>query len=216
MTPRHRHPKPLHRRRPRLDERNRFVVFCEGKATEPQYLNALARPPEVRKTASLDIRGRGLDPRRLVQELREFRKEDYQQHKAQGQNNTQYWCVFDVEAPTPHATPHAGLSDAVQMARDNNIQVAISNPCFELWLILHYVDYTRWLDNKESRKTLRTYDDSAGKSLRAEAYMRRKADAIARARELVEMHVQAGRCLPKDNPSSGMFKLIDAILQPSV
>lgn len=212
MTPRHRHPEPLHRRHPKLDERNRFVVFCEGTVTEPQYLNALARLPEVRKTASLDIRGRGLDPRRLVRELKDFRNEDYQQHKAQDQNDTQYWCVFDVEAPTPHAC----LSDAVQIARDNNIQVAISNPCFELWLMLHYVDHTRWLDNKESQRMLRTYDGSEGKSLRAEAYMRRKADAVARSRELAEMHVQAERHLPDDNPSSGMFKLIDAILQPSV
>ena len=28
------------------------------------------------------------------------------------------------------------------MARDNGIRVAISNPCFELWLVLHYAQQT--------------------------------------------------------------------------
>ncbi|MDE0269156.1 MAG: RloB family protein [Acidimicrobiaceae bacterium] len=206
-----RHPRPLRRRPPKLDEKKRFVIFCEGKVTEPQYLNALARLPEVRKTTSLDIRGQGFDPKRLVKELRDFRKEDQPQRKAQEQTNTQYWCVFDVEAPIFHTR----LNDAIQMARDNGIHLAVSNPCFELWLILHDIDHKRWLTNAESRKILRNYDDSEGKSLPTEAYIQRRQQAVTRARELDKMHDQAGRDLPYNNPSSGMFKLLDAVFQTS-
>ena len=35
----------------------------------------------------------------------------------------------------------------VASAGANGIRLAISNPCFELWLILHFQDHTAWLDN---------------------------------------------------------------------
>ena len=43
------------------------------------------------------------------------------------------WCVFDVDE-------HPQIADARQMARANGIELAISNPCFELWLLLHFRD----------------------------------------------------------------------------
>jgi len=43
------------------------------------------------------------------------------------------WCVFDVD-------DHPRVADARQMAADNGIELAISNPCFELWLLLHFRD----------------------------------------------------------------------------
>ena len=44
------------------------------------------------------------------------------------------WCVIDVEAPTPHES----LDRAVFKARDHGLNVAISNPCFEFWYLLHF------------------------------------------------------------------------------
>jgi hypothetical protein len=43
----------------------------------------------------------------------------------------EFWCVFDVEWPRNHP----GLLEAVQQAQANGIYLAISNPCFELWLM---------------------------------------------------------------------------------
>jgi hypothetical protein len=48
----------------------------------------------------------------------------------------EFWCVFDVEWPINHPNLH----DALDRARRNDIQLAISNPCFELWLILEMQD----------------------------------------------------------------------------
>lgn len=120
---------------------------------------------------------------------------------------TEYWCVFDVEVPTQHPRLH----DAIQMARDNDINVAISNPCFELWLILHHTDHTRPINNQQARSILRKHDSSPRKGLDSKLYMEPRKDAVDRARRLTERHNSAGQTFPNDNPSSGVYRLIEAV-----
>jgi len=45
------------------------------------------------------------------------------------------WCVFDVD-------DHSRLAEAVAQAEEFGFNVAISNPCFEVWLIWHFEDLT--------------------------------------------------------------------------
>lgn len=203
MTRRRRGERPLRRRSPQIDERARFVIFCEGELTEPLYLKAFASLHEVRSAATLDIRGMGCEPRKLVEEARAVKRRE----RGLTTEDAQYWCVFDVEAPTPHAR----LNEAVQMARDNGINVAISNPCFELWLVLHYTDHESWIDNDGCRSLLRQHDRSQGKSIDGALYMPRRHRAMTRARRLAALHSSANRTLPGDNPSSGMYRLLEAI-----
>lgn len=203
MPSRRRSAKPLRRGRPQADERKRFVIYCEGEVTEPMYFKALAALPEIRRTAALDIRGLGYGPRQLVAEARDARRTDAE---AKGRH-VEYWCVFDVEAPDPHH----GLIDAIQMARDNGIHVAISNPCFELWLILHYAEHRRWLDTQAARSIRRRHDGSAGQGLDTGDYMQRRDTASSRAQRLAEMHERDGRGIPDNNPSSNAYRLLQAV-----
>ena len=204
MAPRRRGERPLRRRAPQRDELARFVIFCEGKLTEPLYLKAFASMHEVRSVATLDIRGMGCDPRKLVEEARDAKR----QERPQSTGSTKYWCVFDVEAPMKHAR----LSEAVQMARDNDISVAISNPCFELWLVLHYTDHQRWINNDDCCSLRRQHDNSQGKSLDGAVYMPLRHQAIKRAKRLATLHASATREHPKDNPSSSLYHLLEAIV----
>ncbi len=203
MARRRRGAKPLNRRAPQIDERDRFVIFCEGELTEPLYLKAFASLPEVRSIATLDIRGMGYEPRRLVEEAKNVKRSE----RNHWIGVTKYWCVFDVEAPKPHDRLH----EAVQMASDNDISVAISNPCFELWLVLHYTNHEGWIGNDDCDRLRRRQDNSKGKSLDGAAYMSRRRDAIKRAKRLATMHVRANRVLPDDNPSSSMYHLLEDI-----
>lgn len=171
--------------------------------TEPVYLKALAALPTVRESAALDIRGTGFDPRRLVAAAKKAK----QSEPNTSGSGTEYWCVFDVEAPTPHH----GLNDAVQMARDNGISVAISNPCFELWLILHLADHRRWVSNQDARTRRSELDGSTGKQLDSPVYMRNRDHAAQRAQALDAEHRSAQRVHPADNPSSGVHLLLTAI-----
>lgn len=115
-----------------------------------------------------------------------------------------YWCVVDVESPQPH--PH--LNGARQMARDNGISLAISNPCFELWLILHHQDQTAHLATSKAVQLRHGLDGSESKHLDGAFYMERRGDASQRAQRLRSKHERDQTTFPHDNPSSDFDRFI--------
>lgn len=202
---------PLKRKVATRKPRKTLVVFCEGERTEPEYLNALKRQPSVRDLAAVDLRvetGQGGSvPRTLVAIASEARRRAIDEDA----EIDEFWCVFDVEWPRNHP----GLDEAVKAAHANGIQLAISNPCFELWLILHFQDHAAWLDNKQARRLRRQFDGSSDKGLQTARYMPLLAKAARRAAELDTRHQQDGTAFPHDNPSSGMHRLLAAVQPPS-
>ena len=184
-----------------------FLVFCEGTKTEPDYLKALKQDPAVRDSASVDIRvdleASGAVPLTLVKAAAEARTRS---SREQGEID-EVWCLFDVEWPRNHPD----LPEAKDRADRSDVRLAISNPCFELWLALHFEDHTAWLDNQASRKLIRAHDRSLGKGLDGAQYMPRRADAARRARALTAKHIGDETEFPDDNPSSGMYLFLEAI-----
>ena len=184
-----------------------FLVFCEGEKTEPAYLKALKRDPAIRDVASVDIRvddeTSGSVPLTLVEAAAKVRA------RSSGENGEidEVWCVFDVEWPQNHPN----LRRALTRARESGVGVAVSNPCFELWLALHFEDQTAWLDTAAATRLRRTLDDTTGKDLDGDTYMPRRADASRRARALDERHSRNGTEFPRNNPSSGMYRFLEAV-----
>jgi len=203
--------RPLKRKVAIRRPRKTLVVFCEGERTEPEYLNALKRQPSVRDVAAVDLRvetGQGGSvPRTLVAAAAQARSRAMDD---EGEID-EFWCVFDVEWPRNHP----GLQEAVRHARASGIKLAISNPCFELWLILHFRYHTAWLDNNRAWRLRRQVDGSSDKGLDAAKYMPLTADAARRAAELDRRHRQDGTVFPHDNPSTGMHRLIAAVEPPN-
>jgi hypothetical protein len=199
--------KPLQRRVAIRRPRRTFVVFCEGKRTEPEYLNALKRQPTVREVAAVDLRVEaghgGSAPQALVSIALDARNRAIDEEA----EIDEFWCVFDVEWPINHP----GLLAALRKASNNGIQVAVSNPCFELWLVLHFQDHSAWLSTDEACRIRQTLDGSPGKGLNAGRYMPCIADAAIRAAQLDKRHLADGTKFPDNNPSSGMHQLISAI-----
>jgi hypothetical protein len=103
------------------------------------------------------------------------------------------WCVFDVEWPQNH--PH--LREAVQLAKDNGIRLAVSNPCFELWLILHFEDQTAHLNTDQAERRSRKLDGRAGKRIDADQYMPRRGAASKRASALSKRHARNETPFPR-------------------
>jgi RloB-like protein len=202
--------RPLKRKVSIRPYRKTLLVFCEGERTEPEYLRALKRQPFVRDVAAVELR---VEPRRggavpltLVSMAAEARSKAITEEA----EIDEFWCVFDVEWPLNHPD----LERAVQQARHNDIQLAVSNPCFELWLILHFRSHSGWLDNERACKLRRQFDGSRDKGLDESKYMPFIRDAAQRAAKLDERHRQDGTRFPHDNPSSGMYRLHAAIAPP--
>ena len=189
--------------------RRTLLVFCEGERTEPEYLAALRREPSIREAASVDIRWRRetigiVPPLTLVQRAVKARERTTDERA----EIDEVWCLFDVEWPQNHPN----LRQALALAQSNDVKVAVSNPCFELWLALHFRPCAGLLTTSEAEKLRRQLDGRSDKGVDGATYMPLREEASGRARRLDDEHRQSGRAFPKDNPSSGMYKLLDALV----
>ena len=180
-------------------------MFCEGARTEPDYLKALKADPAVNKAVSLEIDGQthGSAPLTLVEAAADFRART----PADQSEVDQVWCIFDVESPKEHPN----LEQAKGLAGRRDVKVAISNPCFELWLLLHFQDQSASLDTRAATRELKRRDGIDGKGIDGRRYMPLRNQAIDRARDLARRHEGNGTEFPRDNPSSGMYLFLVAL-----
>jgi hypothetical protein len=203
MAPRRTRAKDLRRRTASRPERKTIVVFCEGEASEPDYLNALKRLPGVRGNISINVEidpGQGV-PFTLVKRAVARSGDD---------EVDECWCVFDVEWPQNHPN----LDRAVRMAADHGIRLALSNPCFELWLILHFEYQTAFMSTDDAESKSRKLDGRAGKRIDGSQYIEHRRVAAERAASLAIRHARNQSPFPDDNPSSTMYELLAAIEPP--
>ncbi|MXY23118.1 MAG: RloB domain-containing protein [Acidobacteria bacterium] len=199
--------RPLRRRVAVRKPKRTFLVFCEGKRTEPDYLMALREEPAVREAASVEIKidldASGAVPSTLVDAAAEARARNSEE---QGEID-EVWCLFDVEWPRNHPR----LPEAKAKAQRSDVRLAISNPCFELWLALHFENRTARLDSTAADTLRRNHDGSPDKGLDGTQYMPRRAAAVRRARALTKKHERDRTEFPNDNPSSGMYLFLEAV-----
>lgn len=94
------------------------------------------------------------------------------------------------------------------MARDNDIQLAVSNPCIELWLLLHFKD-TGAIDCKNLLKLLKTHIPQYDKHVNFADYEAGLAVAIKRSKALDKLAKAAGE--PDRNPTTGIYRLVEEI-----
>lgn len=104
------------------------LVVCEGEKTEKIYIKAKAA--DLRVHARVKVIGGdevGTDPIGIVKAAAAAAKEAEDSR----QPHAAVWAVFDRDE-------HLSVAAALDCARANGVRVAFSNPCFELWLLLHF------------------------------------------------------------------------------
>ena len=104
--------------------------MCEGKKTEPTYFESLRDRLRL-STANVEVEGDGSDPSRLVKKAKSLRDRE----KQRGDRYDAVYCVFDEDE-------HAHFVQASKEAQSANLKLARSWPCFEFWLLLHFL-YSR-------------------------------------------------------------------------
>lgn len=188
------------------NHRRRIVVFTEGEKTEVSYINHWARI--YRGSVHVVFGKKHGVPWTLVNAAAQARREERRFGGSQS-GNTEYWCVFDRNS-------HLRIPDSLQMARDNGINIALSNPCIELWFVLHYRCQTRHIERRDAQRDCGHLLDWNKRALPTEvlrALEDRFEDAKRRAQMLDRMHAGDGR-EPRSNPSSDIWKLVDSIRTP--
>lgn len=191
--------------------RPRILVLCEGRCTENQYLEAVRRRLRVPEQ-NLEI----LHPPEIPNTPREMVRDAKSRKRGGSDSFDEVWCVFDVEAKLTQQAGY-GLHEALDAAQRSGIQPALSNPCFEIWLLWHNTDQAAWIASDAVQRRCEelglTYGKD-GKHIRdAESLIQNCYEAARnRARTLDQAHDRNGTTRPEDrNPSSGMHRLIDVI-----
>lgn len=178
-------------------------VLTEGAVTEPAYLVQWARRSHY---IHVDFAESGMAPLSLVQRAREHQRTNRRRGSKQRGDFDEIWCIFDVDQ-------HPNLKQAVTEARRSGIYVALSNPCFELWLILHQQDQTAALHRHQAQRLAANLGITDSKRLQPGAIdilLTGYPDAKRRAEALRVRHV-GNDSGPDANPSSNVWELIDKL-----
>ena len=187
--------------------RRELLVFVEGLRTEEMYLIDWHRRYRDQVRVTIDPYRAG--PFQLVERAVEAqRAEAYDARRGRGRARDQIWCVFDRDE-------HPNFESAVDLAARHDIRVAVSNPCIELWFLLHFENQTAFIDRHDAQARSETIlrCSKALSPAAFEALADRYDEAKERATGLDEKHIGDGSP-PGSNPSSGMWRVIDQIRDP--
>ena len=175
-------------RKPRHSKGRRMVpnyfVFCEGE-TEVAYVEALRA--HFRKPVHIIVRKADSN---ITDAYIARSKQEYVQTAGD-----RAFVLFDLDVP--------GMLEHLNGLK--NVEVICSNPCLEVWFLLHFVDVPQELSSEECLKRLwQVYSDyrkGKGSAAFHKELLARMPEAMRRA-EQMRKH---------ENPSTDMDELVKAI-----
>lgn len=193
----------------------RHLIVCEGRKTEPAYFDALKRALGEANGRKVDIKavGTGLHTLDLVEEA--------QRICAQAPDTYAHvWISYDKDDfPEEEFDEVVGLCE--RMGGAATYHAMWSNPCFELWLLLHFGHTTAPMMTSEClgrvdgewRKAFgRPYEKSNAGVF--DALRSRLDDARANAKKLADHHARLGNDRPSGrNPGTAVVDLLDEIAE---
>ncbi|MFG1958286.1 RloB family protein [Nonomuraea sp. NPDC049028] len=186
-----------------------MLVVCEGQVTEVEYFEGIrdyfrSLPVDIR---SCKVIGLGRDPGSLVDYTIRERDKKEKEARAQRDANIAYdevWCVVDVD-------DHKTLDQALIAARKGGVNLAISLPCFELWVLYHFEECAAACDPESIRRKLRKHIKDYDKHLgRAFPFANHE---VARDRA---QRADPDHCAPNRkgrNPSTNAWLIVEVIRQ---
>ncbi|MFC1467548.1 RloB family protein [Verrucomicrobiota bacterium] len=123
----------------------KLLILTEGTQTEIIYFKALIEHYALREVSVSP------DPLRLMREAMKLKE----------QNNCPAWVVLDTEIAGQDRTRDRRMKKALADGARLDVQFAVSEPCFEAWLLAHF-DGTK---NYNLKKGSRFYADLLSKKL---------------------------------------------------
>ena len=113
---------------------------------------------------------------------------------------------------------HENFDNAIKTAAENGISIVCSNPCFELWIVLHF----EYFQSAASRDFVQTKAKNLLNSVLDKNNQLKKVDEMKSLKDLylllkdrtetARKNAEKLAVNEKENPSTGMYKLLDVIL----
>lgn len=202
--------RPLKRRSASREVIPSIYIVLEGEITEPFYIHEYHN--------CLDKKGKviilGMDKgagtpltivRKCIDKKRELRKNF---DLSSTSSKDAIWAVFDTDE-------HPYLDDAIRLARENNIYVAISNPCIEVWGVMHDRVYDQPMTRHEAQDALSqimpNYHHEKSPKFDWQWCKGRLDQAHRNSNKAIERRQQEGTVFPKTNPTTNFHELLLAL-----
>lgn len=174
--------------------------MVEGRKTERRYFEAFRQHHRL-STTEIRVESGGT-PSALVRTAIDLRDAARREARAAKDPLIAYegvWCVCDVDE-------HNDLPRARDQAQANAIEMAVSNPCFELWVILHFRPQNAALSRANARRTCQELIPGYDKLVPFHDIWPSLPEACARATELNVRHGRNGT--EGGNPSTRVHELV--------
>ena len=112
--------------------------------TEDGYLLPLRRGLRDHVLITVDTRG-GAPPTLVERAI--AAKQETQRDAARGRGRAydEVWCTSDRDI-------HPNVPEVLDLAGRNGVDVVMSNPCIELWFVLHFEDQTAAIDRHPAQR----------------------------------------------------------------
>ena len=127
----------LNRAIEKIEVRVEIVIACEGLVTEPDYLRKCITyyGAGMVRLRVMEERGVPITLVRLAIAEREKLLVKYRKYRDLSSIHSCFkvWVIFDKDEHE--------VNEALALAAKHKIEVAFSNPCFELWPVLHLCQY---------------------------------------------------------------------------
>lgn len=201
--------KRLPCRERRLDtreERQRFLIVCEGEKTEPNYFESF-KQDLPRQVVQLEIFGEGANTLSLVTKAQARRDSS-----ASGDYPfDQVWVVFDRDSFDPD-----NFDNAIHSADSYGMHCAWSNEAFELWYVLHFEFRSTGMSRTEYQGKLgellgETYRKNAPDMYLKLSKIGNQSQAVAWAKSMYDQILASGVPPSRSNPCTTVFLLVEQL-----
>lgn len=188
-----------------------IIAFCEGKNTEPKYLESFARHHGNNLVIVEPVPAAGA-PLTIVQSAVARKKQEDAKKKTNSFDGLyEVWAVFDIDE-------HPKIPQALDMAKANQVHTAISNPCIEIWALWHFTFHQSHIHRhdlqRELAKQMASYQSDGSKLIDYELIKSNYAVAKSRAEKQLENHQATGNAY--GNPSTTFYKLLERIIENGI
>jgi hypothetical protein len=197
-----------------------FLIVTEGTVTEPVYFELLRESLQLSTVTVKVMPGKASDPRHVIQsaadEVKKLAKRVKRKRLAvtELEKFDQVWAVIDTDV----ATRQGFWNDVVQKARDLNVMLAHSTPCFEYWLLLHLRMTTRGdlIDGGTTKSAFRAElgrDYSTNRETTEDAlkFLLPKWPIAVKNAQQVRQHHETGGTPSPANPSTEVDRIVCAL-----